>query len=144
LEKSWLRTFKTSASLTHRIVRCHRWSTVNWLLSGISWATSLKITGLSGGAPNCPVRHQRPRPSLRRRTRRSRENQKAPQLKFTELSGGAPDCPVSQSSPSQRSTAKVGRHVACANGRLGTSDCPVCTSQCPVRQWDHRPNGRMH
>ena len=36
-----------------------------------------------------------------------------------------------------------GRHVARANGRLGTPDCPVCTGQCPVRQWDRRLNGRM-
>jgi hypothetical protein len=30
-------------------------STVNWLLSRIGWATWLKFTGLSGGAPNCLV-----------------------------------------------------------------------------------------
>jgi hypothetical protein len=48
-------------------------------------------------------------------------------------------------------SAISGRHVAHANGRLGTLDCPVCTVQrpvCtvqrPVRQRDYRPNDRMH
>jgi hypothetical protein len=39
------------------------WPAANWLLSGIGGATWLKITGLSGGAPDCPVSLQRPRPS---------------------------------------------------------------------------------
>jgi hypothetical protein len=34
-----------------------------------------------------------------------------------------------------------GRRVARSNGRLGTSDCPVCTGQCPVRQPTLRTNG---
>jgi hypothetical protein len=34
-----------------------------------------------------------------------------------------------------------GRRVAHSNGRLGTSDCPVCTEQCPVRQPTPRTNG---
>jgi hypothetical protein len=42
------------------------WSPVKWLLSGIDDGVRLKITGLSGGAPDCPVSHLR-------RTRRSRE-----------------------------------------------------------------------
>jgi hypothetical protein len=36
-----------------------------------------------------------------RRTRRSRETEKATWLYFTELSGDAPDCPMSQRSPAQ-------------------------------------------
>jgi hypothetical protein len=65
-------------------------------------------------------------------------------LKITGLSGGAPDYPVNQ----QRSRPTVGcaisgRRVARANGRLGTQDCLVCTGQCPVRQADPRPNGRL-
>jgi hypothetical protein len=36
-----------------------------------------------------------------------------------------------------------GRRVARSNGRLGTSDCPVCTGQCLVRQPAPRSNGRM-
>jgi hypothetical protein len=63
------------------------WPMVNRLLSGIGRVTSLKITGLSSGAPDCPMRHQRSRPSLQRRTRRSRESNKVPWLKFIELSG---------------------------------------------------------
>jgi hypothetical protein len=38
-------------------------SAANWPFSGIGGATWLKITRLSGGAPDCPVSLQRPRPS---------------------------------------------------------------------------------
>jgi hypothetical protein len=54
------------------------------------------------------------------------------------------DCPVSQRR--QRPTvdrAINARHVARANGRLGTPDCPVCTGECPVRQPVPGPNGRL-
>jgi hypothetical protein len=36
------------------------------------------------------------------------------------------------------------RRVAHSNGRLGTSDCPVCTGHCPVRQSTPRTNSQMH
>jgi hypothetical protein len=39
---------------------------MNYLLSGIDRVVRLKFTGLSGGAPDCPVSHPR-------RTRRSQE-----------------------------------------------------------------------
>jgi hypothetical protein len=39
------------------------WLGANWPLSGIGGVTWLKITGLSGGAPDCPVSLQRPHPS---------------------------------------------------------------------------------
>jgi hypothetical protein len=71
---------------------------VKWPLSGIDGVVRLKFTGLSGGAPDCPVSHPR-------RTRRSREKEKGVRIKFTGLSGGAPDCPVAH------------RTVRCANGR---------------------------
>jgi hypothetical protein len=95
--------------------------------------TSLWRTG------QCPV------PRLARQlTGRSREKKKAMRLKITGLSGHAPDCPVSQ----QRSRPTIGyaisgRRVARANGRLGTTDYPVCTEQCSVRQPVPRPNGRL-
>jgi hypothetical protein len=74
----------------------------------------------------------------------SRENNPGVWLKFTGLSGGATDCPVNQ----RRQRTTVGRainarHVAHANGRLGTPDYPMCTGQCPVRQPIPRTNGRM-
>jgi hypothetical protein len=40
---------------------------------------------------------------------------------------------------SERSRATRGQ----ANGRLVTSDCPVCIGQCPVRQRAWRTNGRL-
>jgi hypothetical protein len=30
-----------------------------------------------------------------------------------------------------------------SNGRQGAPDCPVCTRQCPVRQWARSCNGRL-
>jgi hypothetical protein len=35
------------------------------------------------------------------------------------------------------------RRVACANGRLGAPDCPVCTGHCPVHQSARSCNGRL-
>jgi hypothetical protein len=35
------------------------------------------------------------------------------------------------------------RRVACANGRQGAPDCPVCTGHCPVRQLAPCCNGRL-
>jgi hypothetical protein len=64
---------------------------MNRLLSGLHGGVWLKITGLSGVAPDCPV-------SRLRRSRRSRETVNNVRLKFTGLSGEAPDCPVSQRS----------------------------------------------
>jgi hypothetical protein len=58
-------------------------------------------------------------------------------LKFTGLSG-EPMAPA----PTVDS-AISGRRVARANGQLVTPDCPVCTRQCPVRQWDRRFNGQV-
>jgi hypothetical protein len=85
---------------------------MNQLLSGIDGVVRLKFTGLSGGAPDSPVSHPR-------RTRRSRETEKAMWLKFTGLSGGAPDCPVSQRSPAPTVGREIcGRHVDCSNGQL--------------------------
>jgi hypothetical protein len=78
---------------------------------------------------------QRSRP--RRRTRRSWEKVMAPRLKFTGLSS-EPTAPADNGRlRDQRATR--GR----ANGRMVTPDCPVCTGQCPVRQWDRRPNGQL-
>jgi hypothetical protein len=91
-------------------------------------------TGQSGGAPDsvrCPRLARRQLGALGKRERRRGYN--------------SPDCPVSQ----RRQRPMVGRainarHVARANGRLGTPDCSVCTGQCPVRQPVPRPNGRLH
>jgi hypothetical protein len=110
---------------------------VNSLLSGFDGGVRLKITGPSGGAPDCPVSHPR-------RTRRSREKDQRRTAKIhrtvrwcTRLSGGAPDCPVSQQSPAPTVGREFyGRRVAaltvdrghrtvrCANGlRAAMVDC---------------------
>jgi hypothetical protein len=110
---------------------------VNSPLSGLDGGVRLKITGPSGGVPDCPVSHPR-------RTRRSREKQRGDVAIIhrtvrwcTELSGE----PM----------------VACANGwprnlratrgllqrSAGAPDCSVCTGQCLVRQSAQRRNGRL-
>jgi hypothetical protein len=58
----------------------------------------LKFTGLSGGAPDCPVSRSQANSSLS-------GDDYGVRLKFTGLSGGAPDCLVSQRS----AEAMVGR-----------------------------------
>jgi hypothetical protein len=101
------------------------------------WSTWLKITGLSGGAPDCPVSLQRPRPS--------------PSATNSSLSGKVESVAAKNhrtvrwntglSGESEPHEPTVGsrisrRRVARANGRLGTPDRPV-------RQRDCRPNSRM-
>ena len=130
LEKVWLCIAKTSTSLAHQTVRwCIRQCPVPHAGSASTRrsrekrkATWLKFTGLSGGAPDCPVSQRRPRqwsaaqsagdawpePTVSWRTGLSgeprgplfqlsaepdMEGDRAPD-KLQELSGGAPDSPV--------------------------------------------------
>jgi hypothetical protein len=75
--------------------------------------------------------------AAQRRTGCSREKEKAPRLKITGLSG-EPKAPAANGHlRDQRATR--GR----ANGRIVTSDCPVCNGQCSVHQWAQRTNGRL-
>jgi hypothetical protein len=144
MEKSWLCTAKTSSSLHRTVSGALGCSTVNWVLSGIGRAMWLKFTDLSGGAQDCPVSLQRPRPSTSATNLSLSGNEGRVTAKnhrtvrwCTGLSGE-----LELPEPTVGSEIS-GRHVAQANGRLGTRDCPVCTGQCPVRQRDHRLNGRM-
>jgi hypothetical protein len=122
------------------------WHLVNCLLLGLDGGVRLKITGLSGGAPDYPV-------SRLRRSRRSRESSQQRTTKIhrtvrwcTGLSGGAPDCPVSQRSaaqsardawPGQRSDGGTGQcpvrqRLQIFNGRLRQNRKAISTEQCPV------------
>jgi hypothetical protein len=92
-------------------------------------------TGLSGGAPDCPVVHRTASgaPGWHPSTSCSRDFVGGVRLKFTGLSGGAPDCPVSQRSA--RPTVGRGiraRRVASANGRMGhrTVRCAPDSVRC--------------
>jgi hypothetical protein len=131
LEKSWLCTTNFSSVWVHRTVSgAPGWSEVNWPLSGLDNGVRLKITGLSGGAPDCPM-------SRPRRTRCSREKHPRRTAKIhrtvwwcTGLSG-EPTVDCANGRPRNLRVTR-GR----ANGRLGTPDCPV-------RQPLPRTNGRM-
>jgi hypothetical protein len=88
LEKSWLCTTKCSSVWVHRTVSGAPGPvSVNSPLSGLDGGVRLKFTGLSGGAPDCPVKptvdcaNGRPRNP---RATRGRANGRQ----------GAPDCPV--------------------------------------------------
>jgi hypothetical protein len=108
-----------------------------WLRLGIAGGVWLKITGISSGAPDCPMSHPR-------RTRSSREKQ-----------GG--DVAKIHRTVRWYTGLSVEPTVTCANGRprnlsatrgllqrsAGAPDCPVCTGQCPVRQSAQRSNGRI-
>jgi hypothetical protein len=120
---------------------------------GNRWATWLKITGLSGGAPDCPVSLQRPRPS--------------PSVTNSSLSGKGESVTAKnhrtvwwhtglsgESEPHKPMVGSgiSGRRVARANGRLGTPDRPVCTGPSyvhrivsgaptgPPAQWSDAPD----
>jgi hypothetical protein len=113
LEKSWQRLANTSSGLAHRTVR---------------WCTGQCLVPQAGSAS----------------TERSQEKEKVTWLYNTGLSGGAPDCLVSQLRSRPTIVCAIcERRVSRSNGRLGTSDCPVCTRQCPVRQQARRRNGQM-
>jgi hypothetical protein len=110
---------------------------------GLGWKqprlSSVWPTGLSGGAPDS-VRCARLAPAiwpfsgnLQRRTAIIHRTVRW----CTRLSGE----PTVASATVGR--AIRARRVAPANGRLGATDCPVCTGQCPVRQPARRSNGRL-
>jgi hypothetical protein len=131
------RTTKTSTSLAHRTVQ---WSTgqcpvpqagsaANCLLSRIGGATWLKITALSGGAPDCPMSIQRLRPSTSAtNSSLSGKGESVADKNHwtvrwcTGLSG------ESESPEPTITNAISGRRVACANGRLGTPDSFRCAN----------------
>jgi hypothetical protein len=125
----------------HRTVRCARPVSVNRPLSGLNDGVRLYITGLSGGAPDCPV-------SRPRRSRRSRETFNSVRLKFTGLSGGAPDCPVIQRStaPTVGRTIRARRVAAPTVGRghQTVSGAPTATnlqrSDAPEKEGDRAPD----
>jgi hypothetical protein len=80
----------------------------------------------------CPV----PR-LVRRRTDHSREKKKVMRLKITGLSGEPTTLVANGRLHNQRATRGPRQRS------VGTPDCPMCTGQCPVRQPDPRPNGRL-
>jgi hypothetical protein len=105
-------------------------SAANWPLSGIGGATWLKIVGLYGGVPDCPVRLQRPRPSTSATNSSLSGKGESVAAKihwtvrwFTGLSD--------ESEPPEPTviSAISGQRVARANGRLGTLDSVRCANE---------------
>jgi hypothetical protein len=117
MEKTWLYIAKTSSNLVHRTVSgAPGCSTVNWLLSGIGRATWLKFTGLSGGAPDCPVSQSRP--SQRLAAKSVGNTWPKPMIGWAHRTvSGAPTGP-----PAQRSDAPGKER----------NRAPDCYSSCPV------------
>jgi hypothetical protein len=106
------------------------WSSVNSPLSGFDGGVRLKITELSGGAPDCPV-------SRPRRTRRSREKHQGDMAIIhrtvrwcTALSGESTVASANGRPRNLRATR------GCSNDQLGALDCPVC-------HLARRSNGRL-
>jgi hypothetical protein len=96
-------------------------------------------TGLSGGAPEivrCARLDSGEQAALGRIWRRTAIIHRTVRW-CTGLSGE----PTAASATVDRVIS--GRRVACANGRHGAPDCPVCTGQCPVRQLPRRCNGHL-
>jgi hypothetical protein len=120
-------------------------SAANWSLSGIGGATWLKITGLYGSAPDCPVSLQRSRPStsaMNSSLSGKGESVTAKNHRIvrwcTGLSGESTAPAANGRLHDQRVTHGL------ANSRMVAPDCPVCTGQCPVCQQIQRSNGWLH
>jgi hypothetical protein len=114
------------------------WSSVNSPLTGFDDGVRLKITGLSGGAPDCSV-------SRPRRTRRSQEKHQGDVAIIhrtvrwcTELSDESTVASANGRPRNLRATR------GCSNGQLDALDCPVCTGQCPMCHLARRSNGRLY
>jgi hypothetical protein len=91
-------------------------------------ATWLKITGLSDGAPDYPVSHQRPRSMLGDELVGLWNSPRAPRLKFTELSG-EPTAPVTNDwQRAQRATRSLSQRSL---GRTGLSGMHWTVSSAP-------------
>jgi hypothetical protein len=111
-------------------VRCARLVRVNSPLSGFDGGVRLKITGPSGGAPDCPVSHPR-------RTHRSKEKHQGDVAiihRTVRLANGH---------QRQRSAAKSVGDAWQFQRSAGAPDCPVCTGQCPMCQQAWSCNGRL-
>jgi hypothetical protein len=104
------------------------WSPVKWMLSGIDDGVRLKITGLSRGAPDCPVSHLR-------RTRRSREKD---QRCMAKIHRTVRWCTGLSGEPTV-GHAVFARHMDCSNGQLvhrTVSGAPISLEE----QWSDMPN----
>jgi hypothetical protein len=109
-------------------VRCTRLVRVKSPLLGLDGSVRLKITGPSGGAPDCPV-------SCPRRTRRPREKQRGDVAiihRTVRWCTGLSDEPTVAIAKGRPRNPRAMR--GSSNGWQGAPDCPVCTGQCPVRQ----------
>jgi hypothetical protein len=97
----------------------------------------LKFTGLSDGAPDCPVSRSQANSSLSGNHQRRAAKIHRSVRWCTGLSG---ESTVSRGNGRSRIPRVThGR----ANGHIGAPDCPVCTRQCPVRQRLSDSNGRL-
>jgi hypothetical protein len=101
--------------------------------------TLVRCTGLSGGAPDCPVVHRTVSgtPSWSTMKRPLSGTDGGVRLKFTGLS----DEPTVASSNDRPCNLCATRGLL--ERSAGAPDCPVCTGQCPMRQWAQSSNGRL-
>jgi hypothetical protein len=106
------------------------WSLVKRPLSGFDGGVRLKITGPSGGAPNCSVSH----PRRIHRSREKRQGDVAIIHRTVRWCTGLSDEPMVASANGRPRNLRVTR--GSSNGRQGAPDCPV-------RQQDRSCNGRL-
>jgi hypothetical protein len=108
MEKTWLEQPRLCSVWVHRTVSgAPDWRLVNCLLSGLGGGVWLKITGLSGGALDCPVSQRSAAQSARDAWPSQRSE------------GGTGQCPVRQ-------------RLQTFNGRLRQNRKEISTGQCPV------------
>jgi hypothetical protein len=102
--------------------------------------SSVWHTGLSGGAPDC-VRCARLDSGEKAALGKNRRCTTIIHRTIRWCTGLSGELTVASSTVGR---AIRGRRVACASGRHGAPDCPVCTGQCPVCQLPKRCNSHLH
>jgi hypothetical protein len=149
MEKDWLGSAKTAPAsgapdcpVVHRTVSGAPGA--NWPLSGIDGATWLKITRLSGAAPDCLVSLQRPRPSTSATNSSLSGKPKSTAAKIHRTVWWCTGLP-GESEPSEPTVTNAisGQRVARANGRLGTPDSVRCANETadPTIEWARKGRG---
>jgi hypothetical protein len=122
------------------VYKCWKQEKNNWKCLGSSSQDSAQSgsTGLSGGAPDCPVRQA--------------GSSELAALGNSSATYGynSPDCPVCIGLSGEPTVGRANGRLrdlrktrGRANGREGAPDCPVCNGQCPVRQRLPGANGRL-
>jgi hypothetical protein len=121
MENTWLEQPRLCSVWVHRTVSgAPGWLLVNCLLSGLDGGVRLKITGLSGGAPDCSVSQRSVAQSARDTWLSQRSDGSTGLYGVHRTVSGAPTAPNRQRSAAPEQERNLHRTVS-----GGATDCPV-------------------